>query len=561
MALVGGLAIFLFGMEMMTDALKVVAGKRMRGLLARMTTNRFKSVFAGAFITAVIQSSSVTTVLVVGFISAGLLSLAQSVGIIMGASIGTTVTAQIIAFNVTKYAQILVALGFAVSFMGRSAASKHGGRMVMGLGLVFFGMSLMKDATSPLRDYEPFVRMLTEMHNPLMAVLLSALFTGVVQSSSATTGVIIVLASQGFLTLDSGIALVFGANIGTCVTALLASIGKPREAVRAAMVHILFNVAGVVIWIGLIPYLAEFIRFITPAAENLDGLARIKAETPRQIANAHTIFNVSNTLLFIGFTPLIARLAEKLIPDRTLEEQKPRRQEYLDDILVHTPSLALDIVRIELGRLGSSVLGMVKSALEPAVSGTQTELRELRDLDDEVDTLHGALVTYMGRLSLEPLAASQSKRLSTYIHAANYFENIGDMIESNLVDAGQQRLAGRIVISAQTQQVLEALHDRVQWSVRRAIDALVSDDRAIAEEILKAKADLNRLTEDAEDHLARRLAANAPNRLHAFRIESELVESLRRIYYFSKRIAKLVSEENPEHVPDGMPTGLETPSA
>jgi len=545
-ALVGGLAIFLFGMELLADGLKVIAGSRMRSLLSRMTTNRFKAVFAGAFITAVIQSSSVTTVLVVGFISAGLLSLAQSAGIIMGASIGTTVTAQIVAFQVTQYAQILVAAGFGLSFIGRTAHSKYLGRMVLGLGLLFFGMALMKDATSPLRDYGPFVQMLARIHNPVIAVLASALFTGIIQSSSATAGVIIVLGSQGFLSLEAGIALVLGANIGTCVTALLASIGRPREAVRAALVHILFNVAGVLVWIGLIPYLADFIRWISPAAEGLEGLARLQADTPRQIANAHTVCNVSSTLLFIGFAPLFIRLAEKLVPDRALGDQRVTSRRYLDDILIHTPSLALDVVRTQLGRLGKRVLGMVESAIQPAISGDEAALNELRAQDDEVDLLHGEVVTYMGQLSRQSLSASQSRRLSTYIHAANYFENIGDMIETNLVAAGRQRLAGKVEISPQTTAVLKALHERVCESVRRAVEALVFDQREIAEEILAAKPEVTRLTDDAEAHLTQRLAADAPNRLAAYRVESELVESFRRIFYFSKRIAKLVAEERPD---------------
>ncbi len=272
MGLAGGLALFLYGMEKLTNALKLLAGDRMKNLLARMTSNRFKGVLTGATITATIQSSSVTTGLVVGFITAGLLSLRQSIGIIMGAEIGTTVTAQIIAFKVTKYSLMLVAAGFFLSFVPKSAKLKSYGTMVMGLGLIFFGMELMKGATSPLRDYEPFINTMQDLSNPVLAVLFSATFTALIQSSSATTGVIIVLASQGFLTLEAGIALVFGANIGTCVTAFLASIGKPREAVRSAMVHILFNSAGVLLWINFIEPLADFVRWISPVAEDLSGV-------------------------------------------------------------------------------------------------------------------------------------------------------------------------------------------------------------------------------------------------------------------------------------------------
>ncbi len=314
MGLVGGLALFLYGMEKLTDALKLLAGDRMKSLLAKMTSNRFKGVLTGATITATIQSSSVTTVLVVGFITAGLLSLRQSIGIIMGAEIGTTVTAQIIAFKVTKYSLILVAAGFFLSFVPKSAKLKSWGTMLMGLGLIFFGRELMKGATSPLRDYEPFINTMQNLRNPVVAVLFSATFTALIQSSSATTGVIIVLASQGFLTLEAGIALVFGANIGTCVTAFLASIGKPRAAVRAAMVHIMFNTTGVLLWISFIPYLADFIRSVSPVTEGLAGVATLKADTPRQVANAHTLFNVTNTLIFMVQYKLVGKIRKKKSP-------------------------------------------------------------------------------------------------------------------------------------------------------------------------------------------------------------------------------------------------------
>ena len=544
MGLVGGLALFLYGMEKMTDSLKLLAGDGMKGLLARMTSNRFKGVLTGATITATIQSSSVTTVLVVGFISGGLLSLSQSIGIIMGAEIGTTITAQIIAFEVTQHSLVLVAIGFFMAFVPRSTKVRTWGAMVMGLGLIFFGMELMKGSTSPLRSFEPFIEIMQNLRNPFIAVLFSATFTALIQSSSATIGVTIVLASQGFLTLEAGIALVFGANIGTCITAFLASIGKPREAVRAAMVHVLFNTSGVLLWIGFIEQLAEFIRWVSPVAEGLEGVAALKADTPRQIANSHTAFNVANTLIFIGFTPVIARVVEWLVPDRKLgEEVEPPDRRYLDDILVHTPSLALDLVRMELARIGSAALAMVRDAIDPVLKGSEAELEALREMDEEVDRLHGALVTYLGRLSIENLTETQSHLLSRYLGAANYFESIGDIIETNLVDAGKTRLANELEISPSTREQLRGLHETVQWSVERATEALASEDPEIAQQVIEAKKEINRLAAEAEAHLSERLTADAPHRLAAFRIETELVEALKRIYYFAKRIARFVVEE------------------
>ena len=238
----GGLALFLYGMRKMSDALKVVAGGGMKVVLERLTTNRFTAVISGALVTAVIQSSSVTTVMVVGFITAGLINFTQSVGIIIGANIGTTVTAQIIAFKITQYSLVMIAVGFLMELLAKSQRIRQYGITIMGLGLLFFGMELMSNATSPLRSYTPFIELMQEMRHPLMGIAVGALFTAVVQSSSATTGIVIVLGTQGFITLEAGIALIFGANIGTCVTAMLAAIGKPREAVKAAIVHVIFNI-------------------------------------------------------------------------------------------------------------------------------------------------------------------------------------------------------------------------------------------------------------------------------------------------------------------------------
>ena len=340
MGLFGGLAIFLFGMEQMTDSLKNAAGEGLGNALARLTTNRFTAAGTGAAVTAIIQSSSVTTVLVVGFISAGMMSLSQSVGVIMGANVGTTITAQIIAFKVTHYALLLVAVGFLMLFAAKRENIRNYGGMVMGLGLVFFGMGIMSESTSPLRTYQPFIDLMGQMSNPFMGIAVSAAFTALVQSSSATTGIVIVLASQGFITLEAGIALAFGANVGTCVTALLAGIGKPTAARQASMVHLIFNTLGVLIWIPFIGALASVVTAISPSDPALTGVAKLAAETPRQIANAHTIFNVANTIIFIGFTTPLAALVMRLVPERPEPIPEVAKPKYLQDVYFEVPSMA-----------------------------------------------------------------------------------------------------------------------------------------------------------------------------------------------------------------------------
>jgi phosphate:Na+ symporter len=569
MGLAGGLALFLFGMEQMTAALKQVAGGGMKTLLARLTTNRFTGVIAGALVTAVIQSSSVTTVLVVGFISAGLMTLPQSIGVILGADIGTTITAQIVAFKVTKYALVLVAVGFAFLFVSKRERVRQYGTMVMGLGLIFFGMELMSDATNPLRSYEPFIALMQRMETPLLGILVGAVFTAVIQSSSAAMGIVIVLASQGFLTLEGGIALVFGANIGTCATALLAAIGKPREAVRAAVVHVVFKVVGVVIWFGLISQLAEAVRAISPSAPELAGAARLAAETPRQIANAHTLFNVANTLIFLPFTGAFAWLMYRLIPERPEAEGAIVQPRYLDPLLLDTPALALDRVRMELRRLGDRAYAMVREALPVVLDGEVEDLRTLARLDDEVDVLHGDVVNYLGLLSQEILDRAEAEQHYDYLEAANNIENIGDLVETNLVGAGLERLGLGLNVSDATRDRLEALHERVSWAVQLACQALDARDPGMAREVIGAKAEIQRLADAAETHLARRLTAEAPDRLALYRFESEVIEYLKRVYYFAKRIAKAVARRDiagangapsaAAAVSPGAPAGAPTP--
>ena len=537
MQLFGGLALFLYGMEKMADALRAVSGEKMQSILATLTRNRFMGVLTGAFVTAVVQSSSITTVLVVGFISAGLMSMAQSVGIIMGANIGTTITAQIIAFKVTKLALVMIAMGFSLDFFGKHENIKHYGSMLMGLGLIFFGMGIMSEAMQPLRSYAPFLHLMQEMANPLFGILVAAVFTALIQSSSATTGIVIVMASQGFISLLAGIALAFGANIGTCVTALLASINKPREAVRAAMVHVLFNVLGVLLWVAFIPQLAELVVWFSPAVTDATGIDKLAAETPRQIANAHTLFNIANMFLFIGFVSVFARVVEWMIPDEPLA-QSSTRPEYLDNELLKTPYLALDQVRLELRRTGSHVCKMMNRIM-PAILDKQSQtLNKIEKMDDKVDDLHGDIILYLGRISQGELTEGQTKELMTLIKVSNELEKIGDTIETHLVKLGKNRLRDAMHMSEQTKELLSHFHQIISVSLELSVDAIVEQDQKSAYEVLAMQEDIDKLADKINRHQVQRLVAEEPDRLLLYTLEIELLDKLKHIYALSRQIAK-----------------------
>jgi len=541
--LAGGLALFLFGIDQMTTGLKAAAGERMRALLARLTSNRFTGAMTGALVTAIIQSSSVTTVLVVGFTTAGLMSFAQSIGVIMGANIGTTITAQIVAFKVTKAALFMVAVGFSFLFFGKKSPLRHHGEIIMGLGLVFFGMSIMSDAMGPLRTYQPFLDMMAAMGNPFIGILVAAAFTALIQSSSATTAIVIVMASQGFITLPAGIALAFGANIGTCVTALLAAIGKPREALRAAVTHVLFNIGGVLVWLAFIDQLANLVTIISPSYSDLSGSQRLAAEAPRQIANAHTIFNVANTFIFIWFTTLIARLVEWMIPDKPLEEEVVISARYLDLDLLSTPSLALDMVRREIRHMGEQVSTMLAEIMPAILHGSIAKLDELQKVDERVDILHAEIVVYLGRISQLQLSKKQTAELVGLMDAVNDLENIGDVIEMNLVELGRRRIGKGVAISQTTQVVLSDFHQVVSDAVGAAIRAVSEDSYDDAQSVMGMKKEIMRITNSAATHEAQRLVVDEPHRIEAYTVEMDITEKLQRIFYFARRMARTVQPE------------------
>lgn len=536
--LTGGLALFLYGMSQMADSLKVVAGDRMRSILGRLAGNRIAGVASGAFVTAVIQSSSVTTVLVVGFISAGLLSLVQSVGVILGADIGTTITVQIIAFNIQEYSLLLVAAGFLVMFGGRRRQGlRHYGMAVMALGLVFLGMGIMGDAMRPLRMWQPFLHAMTGMANPLLGIGVGALFTAVIQSSAATIGIIIVLASQGLMGLDAAIALLLGANIGTTSTALLASIGQTRDAQRAAVIHLVFKVVGVVIWVFFIDQLIWLATGLSPVHADLTGMARLAAETPRQVANAHTLFNVANTLIFLPLSGGFVWLSRRLLPDRPERDGRVRPR-YLDDSLLRSPAFALDRARLELLRMGDLVTDMLRDILPAVLRGTREELRSFEGRDDAVDALHGAIVTYLGRVSQVSLTEPQTRELIRLIEATNDLESIGDVIETNLVSLGRSRLDDGVRVSDTTTEVIEEFHAAVTRGLDMALLAITQKNDMAAAEVLSMKDEIERRADSAALHEVRRLVASEPGRLPAYTMEVDLLENLKRVYFFSRRMAR-----------------------
>ena len=551
MGLLGGLALFLYGMEQMAEGLKSLAGNRLKAILARLTTNRLSGACTGAFVTAVLQSSSVTTVLTVGFISAGILSLSQAVGIIFGANVGTTITAQIIAFKVTHYALLLVAAGFALLFVAPSdnGSRRQYGMLVMGLGLIFFGMNLMSMAMEPLRSHAGFIDTMARIENPLFGILLAAAFTGLVQSSSATTGVVIAMASQGLISLTAGITLIFGANIGTCVTAALASIGKPRTAVQASLVHILFNVLGVAVWIGFVDRLGALVVWMSPAATSLTGAARLAAETPRQIANAHTVFNVVNTLLFLPLGGLFVRLVERLVPAEEVVDGSPvvATGVELDPALLAVPAIALQQAQRATQRMAAVVRAMLGDIMPAFVRENDGIVEGILRLDSEVDDLQEQITDYLVRISRRNLTQAEAKQNIALLDLTSDLEHMGDLIEKSLIPLSRKKARTAAQFSAEGWEELAGYHQRVVDSYDLAVEAVGEGSIEKARRVLKGKAELAALARQYRTTHYRRLSDALPASMESSQIHLDLVDGLRRVESYIESIALAVLDSQTEH--------------
>jgi phosphate:Na+ symporter len=535
MGLFGGLALFLAGLDMLSEGLKKAAGKTLKILLGKMTDNRLAGAFTGAFVTAVLNSSSVTTVLVVGFITAGIMTLPQSVGVIMGANIGSTMTAQLLAFNVSSYALLAVAAGFFMTLGKGREKLKYAGMMTMGLGLVFFGMGIMSESMSPLRSYEPFMTFLKNMERPFLGILAGALFTGLVQSSAATVGIAIAMAGEGLLTLPAGIALALGANIGTCVTALLASIGKPAEAVRAAVVHILFNIVGVLIWLPFIDRLAD-LAVVTSAFGAVGTI-------PRQIANANTLFNGINMLLFIGFSRQFAGIAEKLVPERQGDVCMIVEPRFLDESTLAMPSVALDLVRREFGRMGRIAATMLSELPHAVQEKDMDHVDTIVMLDDKVDILEKAIFRFLSKIRQRSLTREESKAHQDLMTATVNLESLADIIEKDLSRVARKYIVEDREQSHTTRRVLARLYREIHHSVELAVKSMAENDRQAAKRVIRNKGLITELTEELLARKSERLGRDQTEKLELARLEMSLVDKMHRTYNLARRIAKIVAPE------------------
>ena len=547
-SLFGGLALFLFGMEQMSEGMKKTAGDKMRSILSALTNNRLIGMTVGAFVTMVIQSSSATTVMLVSFVQAQLMTFVQSLGVILGADIGTTITAQLIAFKLTDYALLMIAVGFAIRMFSRKENSKHIGEVILGFGILFFGMKLMSDAMKPLRTYQPFIDMLRGLENPFLGLLVGAVFTALIQSSSAFTGIVIVLAQQGLLTLDAGIPLIFGANIGTCITAGLASIGTSREARRVAIAHVMFKIAGVLLFIFWIPTFAEIIRSISPTSSSV-GMDKLASETPRQIANAHTIFNVSLAFIFLPFTTFFANIIMKIYPEKKEDKGVQPIIWHLDDDVISIPALAIDLARSEILRMAKIIGRMLEAVIEPFTTNEplqdkiypQLSLVEGIEMREEkLDYLDERIVKYLRKIGQHELSDHQIQDVYAMMSIVNYIENIGDTIDKNMIPLIAKKSGLHLDFSSEGKEELIIYHAKICKQVNRLKKAFSNMDKEKAEKIIKKEGKYSALETKYRINHLERLHQEQEESIETHDVYMELIDLLKQINVYAGEIAKTI---------------------
>ena len=421
-SLLGGLALFLYGMQMMSNGLEAAAGNKMKQILEKLTANRFLGVLVGAGITAVIQSSSATTVMVVGFVNSGMMTLQQAVWIIMGANIGTTITGQLIALDVGAIAPLLAFLGVALVVFIKKQKVHHYGLILAGLGILFVGMDMMSAAMMPLRESEAFISLMTKFSNPFLGILAGAVFTAIIQSSSASVGILQALASSGLIGLGNAVYVLFGQNIGTCITAILASIGTNRNAKRTTIIHLMFNIIGTIIFttVCILTPLTDLIESLTP-----DNVAA-------QIANMHTLFNIVTTLLLLPFGTYLAKLARKILPEKKDENVDVMHMEFIRpmetkrDTQIGLSAIAVTSIRKEIHRMMTMAKENVDRSFEAVKEGKTTLLEEVREREEYIDFLNKEISKYISKTLVNESNPRDSRYISALFKVCGNIERIGD---------------------------------------------------------------------------------------------------------------------------------------
>lgn len=526
--LMGGLGLFLFGMNLMGDGLQKSAGSKLKKIIELLTSNTIMGVLVGMVVTMVIQSSSATTVMVVGFVNAGIMTLGQAIGVIMGANIGTTITAQLVSLDVDFLAPVALGIGIVIYMFSKKPKNRHIAEILIGFGILFTGMDFMKDAVKPLAGYQGFTDMLVSFgHKPILGVLMGFAITAIVQSSSASMGMLIALASQGLIPITAALPILYGENIGTCVTSLISSIGASRNARRAAIMHLTFNIIGSLIFMFLLS--GPIVKLVTYLDPN---------DAARQIANAHTLFNVLNVLILLPFAKLIVKLAMKLVPENDSEEDDEKAVKYIDDRMIETPSIALSNAVKETLRMGEKAKDSLNLSMEALLERSKDKAELSFKREKLINELQKSILNYLLKLSKASLNDDSREAVDGLFNTVNDIERIGDHAE-NIAELAQSSIESQQGFSDEGKAELINMYNKVISAYTYALEAMRTSNVDLACKVIKMEEQVDIMEKSCRANHMKRLNANSCSIDNGV-IYLDVVSNLERVSDHAVNIAQQV---------------------
>ena len=538
LSLVGGLGLFLYGMTVMSDSIEKAAGAKMRGFLAFFTKNRFIGMLFGMLFCAIVQSSSATTVMVVSFVNAGLMNLVQAAGIIMGANVGTTITSQLVAFNLSQAAPVFLICGVVVTMFCKNQKIKQMGEVIVGFGVLFMGLSLMSGSMEGMKESPFVVNLLSGINNPFLGILIGFVVTAIIQSSSVTVSIVLLMAQQGLLPLWICFYIILGCNIGSCTTALLASVSGNKDAKRAAMIHFLFNVIGTIV-IAVLLLVGE--SWIEAGIRQISG-----NNVGRCVANAHTFFKVFQLLILFPFAQWLVKLTYLFVPEKGAEKKKEGFQlEYIGPSSVFSPSTAVVEVTKELDRMANLAATNLTRAMNALITLDDQEIQQVYETEKNINYMNHAITNYLVSINQSSLPIDDIKNIGGLFHVVNDIERIGRSCGKCGRDSAVTRKEKNIQFSKEAQSELSKMLDSVIQIMQYSMDMFAKNDRKHLQEILELEDCIDQMERDMQESHVQRLTQNQCTP-EAGMIFSDLISGLERVADHATNIAFSILDEEPE---------------
>ena len=529
LSMAGGLGLFLYGMRIMSDSIEKVAGAKLRGILERLTTNRFMAILVGVFFTAVVQSSSACTVMVVSFVNSGLMTLTQAAGVILGANVGTTVTALLVSFKLEKAAPVILLAGVLILMFVKKQKISRWGEAIIGFGVLFMGLSSMSGAMSGMKDSPEILHMFASLQSPLMAVLLGTVLTAVIQSSSVTVSILVLLANQGMMGIDICMFTILGCNIGSCATAMIASLSGKKDAKRAAAIHLIFNVIGtVIVFLVLLATVDTFAAALMAFTGNNPG---------RVVAYAHISIKIFQVVLLMPFIRQIVKLTYVLVPgdDKKIGYRDSYQLKYIGEKVVLNPATAVVEVIKELDRMGSLANENLNRAMNALITLDDEEIGEVYEVEKNIDFLSHAITNYLVKINQTTLPIEDLKSIGALFHVVNDIERIGDHAE-NIVDAAVQREKTGVAFSKAAQRELGEMIDMVNTLLRFSFEMFVKSTEEHVEDIRNLEEAIDEKEKELQQRHIERLSNNECTP-EAGAMFSDIVSGLERVADHATNIA------------------------